>query len=118
MAIFTHVTVGTNDLARARQFYDAVLAPLGYRRIQDLVRASDKRVQGGTPWPFSRMSRSARTISPGRGSFMMRCWRRSAIGGSRIWFVRRISAFREEHHGHFHACHGRHERSRPGAAVL
>jgi catechol 2,3-dioxygenase-like lactoylglutathione lyase family enzyme len=35
MAIFTHVAVGTNDLARARQFYDAVLAPLGYRRIKD-----------------------------------------------------------------------------------
>ena len=29
MAIFTHVTVGTNDLAKARAFYDAVLAPLG-----------------------------------------------------------------------------------------
>jgi catechol 2,3-dioxygenase-like lactoylglutathione lyase family enzyme len=29
MAIFTHVTVGTNDLAKARAFYDAALAPLG-----------------------------------------------------------------------------------------
>ena len=36
MAMFTHVTVGTNDLAKARQFYDAVLAPLGYRRVKDL----------------------------------------------------------------------------------
>jgi catechol 2,3-dioxygenase-like lactoylglutathione lyase family enzyme len=36
MAIFNHVTVGTNDLAKARQFYDAVLAPLGYKRIKDL----------------------------------------------------------------------------------
>jgi catechol 2,3-dioxygenase-like lactoylglutathione lyase family enzyme len=35
MAIFTHVTVGTNDLARARAFYDAVLAPLGYKRLRD-----------------------------------------------------------------------------------
>jgi catechol 2,3-dioxygenase-like lactoylglutathione lyase family enzyme len=35
MAIFTHVTVGTNDLARARAFYDGVLAPLGYKRISD-----------------------------------------------------------------------------------
>ena len=32
MAIFTHVTVGTNDLAKARAFYDAVLAPLGIKR--------------------------------------------------------------------------------------
>ena len=36
MAIFTHVTVGTNDLQRARAFYDKVLAPLGYKRLTDL----------------------------------------------------------------------------------
>ena len=36
MAIFTHVAVGTNDLAKARAFYDAVLAPLGYKRLKDL----------------------------------------------------------------------------------
>lgn len=36
MAIFTHVTVGTNDLAKARAFYDSVLAPLGLKRLNDL----------------------------------------------------------------------------------
>ncbi|HYM74236.1 MAG TPA: VOC family protein [Stellaceae bacterium] len=36
MAIFTHVAVGTNDLAKSRAFYDAVLTPLGYKRIRDL----------------------------------------------------------------------------------
>jgi catechol 2,3-dioxygenase-like lactoylglutathione lyase family enzyme len=36
MAIFTHVTVGTNNLAKARAFYDSVLAPLGYKRLTDL----------------------------------------------------------------------------------
>jgi catechol 2,3-dioxygenase-like lactoylglutathione lyase family enzyme len=36
MAIFTHVTVGTNDLAKARAFYDSALAPLGLKRIADL----------------------------------------------------------------------------------
>jgi catechol 2,3-dioxygenase-like lactoylglutathione lyase family enzyme len=36
LAIFTHVTVGTNNLARARAFYDRVLAPLGYKRLTDL----------------------------------------------------------------------------------
>ena len=35
MAIFTHVTVGTNDLTKAREFYDAVLAPLGVKRLKD-----------------------------------------------------------------------------------
>ena len=36
MAIFTHVTVGTNDLAKARSFYDSVLGALGYKRLNDL----------------------------------------------------------------------------------
>ena len=36
MAIFTHVTVGTNDLPRARNFYDKVLGALGYKRLTDL----------------------------------------------------------------------------------
>lgn len=36
MAMFTHVAVGTNNLEKARQFYDAVLAPLGYKRVKDL----------------------------------------------------------------------------------
>jgi catechol 2,3-dioxygenase-like lactoylglutathione lyase family enzyme len=36
MAIFTHVTVGTNDLKRARGFYDKVLGALGYKRLTDL----------------------------------------------------------------------------------
>ncbi|HWL61359.1 MAG TPA: VOC family protein [Steroidobacteraceae bacterium] len=33
MSVFTHVVVGTNDLARARSFYDATLAPLGMKYI-------------------------------------------------------------------------------------
>ena len=32
MGMFTHVTVGTNDLAKARAFHDSVLAPFGYKR--------------------------------------------------------------------------------------
>lgn len=31
MSVFTHVSVGTNDLAKARQFYDATLAALGLK---------------------------------------------------------------------------------------
>lgn len=33
--MYSHVTVGTNDYARAKAFYDAVLAPLGLRCIHD-----------------------------------------------------------------------------------
>lgn len=36
MSIFTHVTVGTNNLQQARRFYDTVLATLGQKRIADL----------------------------------------------------------------------------------
>lgn len=36
MAIFTHVSVGTNDLNKARNFYDEVLSKLNLKRIADL----------------------------------------------------------------------------------
>jgi len=36
MSIFTHVTVGTNDLTKSRDFYDNVLSTLGLKRIVDL----------------------------------------------------------------------------------
>lgn len=36
MSIYTHVTVGTNDLEKARKFYDEVLGKLGFKRITDL----------------------------------------------------------------------------------
>ncbi|MCT8965469.1 VOC family protein [Pseudomonas veronii] len=36
MSIFTHVTVGTNDLQKARKFYDEVLGKLGFKRLADL----------------------------------------------------------------------------------
>ena len=31
--MFSHVTIGTNDLTRAIAFYDAVLTPLGIERV-------------------------------------------------------------------------------------
>jgi catechol 2,3-dioxygenase-like lactoylglutathione lyase family enzyme len=40
MGIFTHVTVGTNNLERARTFYDGVLGTLGYSRSHDMPHAS------------------------------------------------------------------------------
>lgn len=36
MTTFTHVTVGTNDLEKARAFYDQVLGALGWTRVADL----------------------------------------------------------------------------------
>lgn len=40
MSIFTHVVVGTNDLERARTFYDAVLQTVGVKRVMNLDSAS------------------------------------------------------------------------------
>ncbi|MDT8398421.1 MAG: VOC family protein [Pseudomonadales bacterium] len=40
MAIFTHITVGTNNLEAARKFYDSVLEPLGLKRTADMEKAS------------------------------------------------------------------------------
>lgn len=40
MAIFTHITVGTNNLERARSFYDSVLSALSYKRVADSDGAS------------------------------------------------------------------------------
>lgn len=36
MSIFTHVTLGTSDLERAKAFYDAVLEPLYMTRLMDV----------------------------------------------------------------------------------
>jgi catechol 2,3-dioxygenase-like lactoylglutathione lyase family enzyme len=40
MSIFTHATVGTNNLEKARAFYDGVLGALGYTRSHDMDHAS------------------------------------------------------------------------------
>ncbi|KWF07026.1 VOC family protein [Burkholderia pseudomultivorans] len=36
MTVFTHVTLGTNHLDRARSFYDKVLGEIGLSRMADL----------------------------------------------------------------------------------
>jgi catechol 2,3-dioxygenase-like lactoylglutathione lyase family enzyme len=33
--MFSYVSLGTRDLARAMRFYDAALAPLGHQRVED-----------------------------------------------------------------------------------
>lgn len=36
MTVYTHVSVGTNDLNAAREFYDAVLGEFGLKRLANL----------------------------------------------------------------------------------
>jgi catechol 2,3-dioxygenase-like lactoylglutathione lyase family enzyme len=38
--MFSYVCLGTNDISRARAFYDAVLAPLGHARIESSDNAT------------------------------------------------------------------------------
>lgn len=70
MSIVDHVNIPVADLDRARRFYEAVLAPLGYRPI-----AQDGRAFGfgrsawsfgvvETPPPFSRLHLAF--VTPGR----------------------------------------------------
>lgn len=36
-----HVSVGSNDIARARAFYDPIMALLGFRRLKDHAQSAD-----------------------------------------------------------------------------
>jgi catechol 2,3-dioxygenase-like lactoylglutathione lyase family enzyme len=40
MAIFTHIVLGTNDIEKARKFYDTTLATLGIKRVMNMENAS------------------------------------------------------------------------------
>lgn len=44
--MFSYVALGTNDLARAIRFFDAVLAPLGHARIADYDPGSTSAAWG------------------------------------------------------------------------
>ena len=65
--MISHLSLGTNDLARAKAFYDVVLSVLGYRQ----VHASDEAVAYGerfpTFWIGLPLDRS-RPASPGNGT--------------------------------------------------
>ncbi|MEM7272280.1 MAG: VOC family protein [Actinomycetota bacterium] len=47
-SIMSHVSIGTNDFARAATFYDAVLATIGAKRI---IEHSDEAVAYGRMFP-------------------------------------------------------------------
>jgi catechol 2,3-dioxygenase-like lactoylglutathione lyase family enzyme len=53
-SVFSHVTVGSADIARATTFYDAALAPLGLERIKTLKIAIGYAPKGfsGIEAPF------------------------------------------------------------------
>lgn len=65
--MFSHVTVGTNDIDRARPFYDAVLKPLGLVRHADYPGASGYGLTGGRPqlWITSPLDGNKASVGNG-----------------------------------------------------
>jgi len=47
--MFSHVTVGANDIAKAKAFYEAVTRPLGLERRADYPEAAGFGLPGGRP---------------------------------------------------------------------
>ena len=66
MSILTHATLGTNDLERARRFYDGVLGELGYSRSHDMPHASVWGKDGSFEF-FATTPRDGNTATVGNG---------------------------------------------------
>ncbi|WP_034998162.1 VOC family protein [Beijerinckia mobilis] len=67
MTIFTHVTVGTNDLGKAREFYDKVLGTLGYTRSADLGDNGSIWGENGSPSFFVLKPANGQPATVGNG---------------------------------------------------
>ncbi len=65
--MFSHVTVGSNDVAKAKSFYDTLLKPLGLVRHADYPNAVGYGLTGGRPqlWIVSPLDK--KTASVGNG---------------------------------------------------
>jgi catechol 2,3-dioxygenase-like lactoylglutathione lyase family enzyme len=67
MGILTHATVGTNNLDKARAFYDGVLGALGYTRSHDLPNGSVWGQNGSFEF-FALTPRDGAPATVGNGS--------------------------------------------------
>jgi catechol 2,3-dioxygenase-like lactoylglutathione lyase family enzyme len=65
--MFSHVTVGSNDIARAKGFYDKLLNPLGLVRHADYPEAFGYGPAGGRPqiWVVRPLDKNAATAGNG-----------------------------------------------------
>lgn len=68
MSTYTHVTVGTNDMKKAQEFYDKVLAPLGFARLFETETMTGWGASGG-PIPdfIVCLPRDGNTATNGNG---------------------------------------------------
>jgi catechol 2,3-dioxygenase-like lactoylglutathione lyase family enzyme len=65
--MFSHVTVGSNDMARAKAFYDGVAKPLGLARLADYPDGVGYGRSGGRPqlWIVRPLDKNAATVGNG-----------------------------------------------------
>lgn len=77
--MFTYVCLGTDDIARARRFWDAVLAPLGHARIEGYDDATSSAWGTDDPGPHLWVTRpfDGGAARPGNGVMV------SFLAGSR-----------------------------------
>ncbi|MBI3197236.1 MAG: VOC family protein [Rhodospirillales bacterium] len=65
--MFSHVTIGSNDIARAKGFYESLLNPLGLVRHADYPEAFGYGPAGGRPqiWIVRPLDKKAATVGNG-----------------------------------------------------
>jgi catechol 2,3-dioxygenase-like lactoylglutathione lyase family enzyme len=65
--MFSHVTVGSNDVAKAKTFYDGLGKALGIERLVDYPNAVGYGRKGGRPqlWVLNPVDRKAATVGNG-----------------------------------------------------
>ena len=79
VSMFDHVSIGVRDLERAKQFYDAVLHPLGYTCLSGGVDALGYGRDKIALW----IGKAARPVPPDPGSNLHFCFAartREAVG--------------------------------------
>lgn len=62
-----HISMGVPDLSRAGEFYDAILAPLGYVRLFTNQRSIGYALPGATDESFAILAAGERARPPGEG---------------------------------------------------
>ena len=65
--MFSHVTIGSNDIARAKAFYDGVTAPLGLVRLAEYPDGVGYARAGGRPqlWIVRPIDKQAASVGNG-----------------------------------------------------
>ncbi len=65
--MFSHLTVGSNDIAKAKAFYDAMSKPLGLARLADYPNAVAYGRTGGRPqlWVLNPADKNPASVGNG-----------------------------------------------------